>query len=60
MSYARISQIYTKTYCSLRSCGSPSRPSGLCGRDYENDFYGLAHNQAQDMVDLLEEVNLCG
>ncbi|KAG1731894.1 hypothetical protein EDB19DRAFT_1310317 [Suillus lakei] len=26
----------------------------LCGRDYENEFYGLAHNQAQDMVDLLE------
>ncbi|KAG1853706.1 kinase-like domain-containing protein [Suillus subalutaceus] len=28
----------------------------LCGRDYENEFYGLAHNKAQDMVDLLEEI----
>lgn len=27
----------------------------LCGRDYENEFYTLAHIQAQDMVDLLEE-----
>ncbi|KAG0707782.1 kinase-like domain-containing protein [Suillus ampliporus] len=28
----------------------------LCGRDYENEFYGLAHNEAQDVVDLLEEI----
>ncbi|KAG1890978.1 kinase-like domain-containing protein [Suillus subluteus] len=28
----------------------------LCGRDYENEFYDLTHNQAQEMVDLLEEI----
>ncbi|KAG1756801.1 kinase-like domain-containing protein [Suillus paluster] len=28
----------------------------LCGRDYENEFYGLADNQAQNMVDLLEDI----
>ena len=29
----------------------------LCGRDYEDEFYSLANDQAQVIVDLLEEVS---